>query len=252
MLLNNFYAYLVCKDNFEDFKLTIDSIFELINNDELRLIICDSSQDDLVPQFLAEKGIFDKCIFSRMLPEGIYPAMNFLLDRINLNDYVWYLNPGDVLINKENLLKLFHEIETGGFSWGFGQAVPLHSIHSEAFPKELGENFFESIYSGAVQISHQAMVVRNSALNQIGNFSLKYKICADYFMQLKLAGVFEPYFLPLRLIAFDTSGVSHQQLTRTYLESFLVRFEIDNYKLFHAFSTTLRNLMVHVFKKVYP
>jgi len=71
-------------------------------------------------------------------------------------------------------------------------------------------------------------------------------------MQLKLAGVFEPYFLPLRLIAFDTSGVSHQQLTRTYLESFLVRFEIDNYKLFHAFSTTLRNLMVHVFKKVYP
>jgi hypothetical protein len=95
------------------------------------------------------------------------------------------------------------------------------------------------------------MVVRNSALNQIGNFSLKYSICADFYSQLKLASKFKPYFLPLCLIRFDTTGVSHQRLVRTYLESFLARLEIDSYKFSRAFSVTLRNLLVRVFKKVW-
>ena len=220
MLANNFYAYLVCKDNFDDFKLTIDSIHELINENEVRLIVCDSSKDSLIQLFLEDKGILEKCIYSRMPPQGIYPAMNFLLDRISLNDYVWYLNPGDVLTSRQNLLKLFHEIENGEFYWGFGQATSVYGSYSEAFPRELGENLFESIYSGATQISHQAMVIRNSALNEIGNFSLKYRICADYYSQLQLARMYKPFFIPLCFIAFDTTGLSHQRIARTYLESF--------------------------------
>lgn len=250
MLSNNLYAYLVCKDNLADVQLTIDSIYELINGDEIRLVVCDSSKDNLIETFLAEKRLLAKCIYSRMAPQGIYPAMNLLLDRISFNDYVWYLNPGDVLTSRQNLLKLFHEIVNGGFIWGFGQATSSHASYSEAFPGELGENLFESIYLGTTQISHQAMIVRNSALHEIGNFSIKYKICADYHSQLQLARMYKPFFIPLGLVAFDTRGLSHQRLARTYLESFLARLEVDNYKFSRAFSVTIKNLSVRVFKKV--
>lgn len=250
MLVNNFYAYLVCKDNIEDFKLTIDSIYELIKDNEIKLIVCDSSKDDCIPLFLEDRGIFDKCIYSRMVPQGIYPAMNSLLDRISLTDYVWYLNPGDVLTSREHLLKLLHEIENGGYIWGFGQANAIDADSSEAFPTALGLNFSESLYSGATRISHQAMVVRNCALNEIGKFSLKYRICADYLVQLKLAKMYKPYFLPVCLIVFDTTGISHRRLSRTYLESFLIRLEIDNYKISHAFSITFRNLIIHLSRKL--
>jgi hypothetical protein len=242
------YAYLVCKDNLNDVQVTLDSLRDLVNLSFFGLIVCDSSRDDQIKQYLKAKGLLTHCIYKWTQPEGIYPAMNSLLDEIEGQSFIWYLNPGDLLTDPQVLLKLFSEVKVHNLQWGFGQAKPIATDSQHAFPKKIFSTVYESVYTGSLQISHQSMIVRNDVLRELGKFNTRYRITADYDLQMKLSKSFKPFFLPICMIEYSENGLSHKKRFRPYFESFLIRTSHENQNYKKAFFTTFGNFFSRYLK----
>jgi glycosyltransferase len=242
------YAYLVCKDNLNDVQVTVNSLGDLVNLSFFGLIVCDSSKDDQIEQYLKSEGLLTHCIYKWTQPEGIYPAMNLLLDGIDEGSFIWYLNPGDLLIDPQIVLKLFSEVKVRNLQWGFGQAKPIASDSQQSFPKQIFSKVYETVYSGKLQISHQSMIVRNDVLLELGKFNTRYRIAADYDLQLKLSKSFKPFFLPVCMVEFNENGLSHQKRLRPYFESFLIRASNGNRSYKKAFLTTFGNFLSRYLK----
>jgi hypothetical protein len=248
MTTHKIYAYLVCKDNLNDVQVTLDSIKDLVNLSFFELIVCDSSKDDRIEEYLKTRGLFTHCIYKWTRPEGIYPAMNSLLDEIEGQSFVWYLNPGDLLKDSQALLRLFFGVTGHNLRWGFGQAKPIASDSQHAFPKHIFPAVYENVYTGNLQISHQSMIVRNDILLELGKFNPRYRIAADYDLQLKLSKSFEPFFLPVCMVEYSENGVSHKRRFRPYFESFLIRTSHENQNYKKAFLTTFGNFFSRYMK----
>jgi hypothetical protein len=180
-----------------------------------------------------------------MPPRGIYEAMNLALTFTSPNGLVWFLNPGDVVINGRAIREIVNSVFKLPTSWGLVQAV-YSSSNSDPFPTKYPD--VRSILSGKNGFSHQAMFVPRILFDSIGLFNLDYRISSDLEFQCRLLSRNSCIFIEEVGVEIDTTGVSHKRLLRTYWETHLIRIRSGVFSGFSGYRITSRLLFGRLLK----
>jgi glycosyltransferase involved in cell wall biosynthesis len=189
------------------------------------IIVVDSSDNDEIKIFCnREISKHFNLKYLHEEPQGIYHAMNTGLNVIEDNSYVWYLNPGDLLIDIHILEQLLKAIQDNNLVWGYAQAQKSIKDSIEIFPKENLITSSKNIASGNLAISHQSMLTRAVEIRNLGGFEEKYSIAADLKFQILLSQKFKSINILSPLVKIDPSGISHNQILATFLQTFVIRF----------------------------
>ena len=231
--MKNLSIVFVSKDNVDDVRKTLSSIEDILKFD-VQLIVVDSSNTSLIKDMITSLESDSDIVYKWQKPQGIYPAMNEAIRLSKNGNLVWFLNPGDVLLNNQVLTKLRREIDRTGSDWGFAQAIADFPPFAESFPNSLEPITGEGLLVGQLRISHQAMCVSKESLQAIGNFDTSFRIAADFQMQYRLLSYSSPIFVDELMVQFDTTGISHDKTFLTFFESTRVRIsskELQSWKL---------------------
>ncbi|GHT73767.1 hypothetical protein AGMMS50262_05420 [Bacteroidia bacterium] len=110
--------------------------------------------------------------------EGIYDAMNKGIDRAN-GEWLYFLGSDDVLYDAEVLSDISSFIkEDDGVSFIYGNVVMKKSNDIYAGEFDRVKLFYQNI-------SHQAIFYKKDIFALIGLFDLKYKVWADWDLNLR-------------------------------------------------------------------
>jgi glycosyltransferase involved in cell wall biosynthesis len=225
---------------------TIDSIVKL--EIDLEIVIVDSSTNLVILEYL-NRDVKLPFRYYWEPKQGIYHAMNTAWRNCNSSDIIWYLNPGDRLFSGGALCSLVSKIENSGYVWGFGQAV-IEGDKYEVFPESQTKIDVESLNSGELRISHQAILVKQHVLKGLGGFQENYLITADLDLEFKLLNLSIPYFEKNIIINVNTEGVSYNRVVKTLVESAKVRKDnglLTQLQVFHWLSSKLtKKVLLHL------
>jgi GT2 family glycosyltransferase len=241
-------AVLVSKDNLDDVVNTLESLKSLIVYN-IEIVIIDSSKDNQIKDFVS-LGAHKNIAYSHMKPSGIYSAMNLGVKYCTPGNYIWFLNPGDILSNPQSLMSLLAGGISENFPWIYAQAGIVSTPPSRNFPTLSDEHTFSALNQGFLRISHQAMLVRTDVFHKLNGFDLRYKICSDFDFQVRLFESFPGYFQELSIAHIDPNGLSHQRIFTTYFETFLIRVRSGNMRFVDAAFLTIKNLVLLIIKKL--
>jgi glycosyltransferase involved in cell wall biosynthesis len=104
--------------------------------------------------------------------KGIYDAMN-KGTRVAKNEWVFFLNAGDVFASNETLSNIFNRY-SGNSSILFGNTLLKSDNQIINYPDVINKLWFFSD-----TICHQSIFFKRQLFNEIGHFNLNYKILAD-------------------------------------------------------------------------
>jgi glycosyltransferase involved in cell wall biosynthesis len=210
---------LISCNNLIEVKATLSSISNI--DFEYEILIVDSSSNLDIFNFSQNLQI-SSVVYIWEQKRGIYHAMNTAWRACKSQDLIWYLNPGDKLISVEVLKNLISGIELQNYDWGFGQAL-LANSNSPAFPKVSTALTPEALHQGTLSISHQAILIKQHKLNELGGFQDQFVIAADLDLEFKLLKSIPAYFEKAPMVVVDGSGLSNQKVLKTIYESAIVR-----------------------------
>ncbi len=243
----------ICYNNVDDLRSTYNSL-KIAKNYINEILIVDSSIDHTVKRFSEVIGETHKTSYKWEPAQGIYHAMNTGLMMANRESIVWYLNPGDVLIDAASLVNLLQTMVDQGALWGFGQTEKVMKGNLEVFPREQTRYRFEDLLFGSLSVSHQSTFCVASALIELGGFDEQYQIASDLKMQVELMKIADPAVLFEPIVRIDPNGVSHNKVVRTYIETSRIRLGCSNVsraKVFwNVFKFPLSKLMKHGLRMV--
>jgi putative colanic acid biosynthesis glycosyltransferase len=213
----------VCRDNIGDLEKTFSSLKNL-HDSISEYVIVDSSQGSEINTFCDNQNFEGRVKYLWEPASGIYHAMNSALKLVSNNDYVWFLNPGDVLID-ENVARTLvsYLIETDSI-WGYGQSIKTIGSTLEVFPVKNFNYDMKNLVFGQAAISHQAMFCRAQNLVELGGFDEKLRIAADLKIQILLFQKYEPVFHFIPFVKIDPNGISHSRIFLTFFETLRVRW----------------------------
>ncbi len=240
---------LVSMNNSESLRITIDSLKNLEYPNTI-LINVDSSDNNACKEVLQHSHFESKYFWEKK--RGIYHAMNSALDNIQGEDIVWYLNPGDVLNKPElliNILTDFRKDSKLDFAYAQAQVI-ANTDPFEIFPGSNVEASVKNLSEGTFRISHQALLVRGSIMNQVQGFDTKYQIAADLKLEFQLLSNYKGRFVPGVLINFDSSGISHKKVVRTLIESAFVKYSGGYLSFNKAFLFLLKSILLKIMRKI--
>ncbi len=228
MICNTLTVVLVTFNNLKDFEKSYESLFEVYELID-EIIVIDSSTNLNIKKYIKALVGAQKINYAFEPAQGIYHAMNTALSLAKKNNLIWYLNPGDVLINASEFLKLYEKLINSESVWGFGQARKIINDNIEIFPIDVGLSFSAAeISMGKVSISHQAMICNVAAILEIGGFDEKYQICADLKVQSLMTMKSQPVWILEPIVEIDISGVSHKRIFKTLIETTNIRWNTDS------------------------
>jgi glycosyltransferase involved in cell wall biosynthesis len=221
--VRNLSVVFVTYNNLNDFEKTFQSTKDL-EHIICEIIIVDSSSNTEIAMYAKNLHVNIKVIYLWERPLGIYHAMNSALQKAQNENWIWYLNPGDILLDSALFTRLLNIASNERADWGFAQALKQLRDVREIFPIEVTDWSSKAVALGKLSISHQAMICKVSTLRALGGFDEKYRIAADLKMQIQLASYGKPTFLPGVIVGIDPNGVSHQKLIKTFLETVRIRW----------------------------
>jgi hypothetical protein len=178
--------------------------------------------------------------------------MNSALDSIEVEDVVWYLNPGDVLNDSKLLLDIMsHFRKDPQIDFIYAQAQEIaNNDPFKIFPENNVEASVKNLSDGAFRLSHQALLVKGSIMRQVQGFDIRYQIAADLKLEFQLLSNYKGKFVPGILIGFDSGGISHKKIIRTLVESACVRYFGGHLSLNKSFLFLLKSVLLKVKYKV--
>lgn len=197
----------VVKDAVGDLVATVDSIVEQ-SGTGVELVVIDSSSDrDTVPAALSRYSSL-QVTYAWTPPSGIYPAMNEGL-RLASGDYVYYLNAGDTLLEKDSLASVHMALQETEPEWLFAD-VQMLDDRGRAITTPDWDYDEESAhcFSRGHFPCHQGTFARRESLQSLGGFDTSYEIVADYAMFLCLSLRSRPGRVRRPIAAFAPGGVS--------------------------------------------
>lgn len=147
-------------------------------------------------------------IFSEV-DEGVYDAMNKGLDKA-LGEWVYFLGADDVLANNSVLLDISEFIDQSNADFVYGN---VKVVGDAKWAKDGtiydGEFTIEKICSK--NICHQAIFYRTSAIRKIGQFNTKYKVCADWDINIRMWSKFDCRYVNTVVALFHSGGISSKE-----------------------------------------
>jgi hypothetical protein len=239
---------LVSKDNFLDVKYTLDSLYGIAQL-HYEILIIDSSNNLLIKNLVSDYKHFSNVKYFWTQPKGIYNAMNFGLKMSSENSCIWFLNPGDVLLDLEYVSQVLEKFNKHKIDYCIAQSIYVGKpyIKDNFFPKEGIEISLENFASGILNFSHQATFVDKKVFHDGISFDEKYSIAADYKLQYELVKYYQGVLLPIVMVRVDILGVSHKKVTKTLLETSLILYRAGYFSRLY----TLKYFVIKCFKRLY-
>ena len=239
---------LVSKNNHLDVKHTLDSLYG-IEKLHYEILIIDSSKSSSVKSLVSQYKHFKSLKYYWTQPRGIYNAMNFGLEASAKQSYVWFLNPGDILLNLDCVHQVLEKFSSLKVDYCITQSVYANKPHirNNFFPKNDVTLTLENFILGNLAFSHQATFVDKKVFNHGILFDENYTIAADYKLQYLLVKYFKGALIANLAVQIDTTGVSHRKVIKTLLETTLIIFR-DGY---FSLSSALIYFMSRFFRRLY-
>ncbi len=233
---------LVCMNNLAYVRKTFDSLSSL-NYRSAHIVIIDSSKSAEIYDFVTNSDCHLKTDYEWQSPQGVYAAMNLGIMKSLDNSYIWFLNPGDILVSPDTVQKLLATLSKTRNLWGFAQARNASPNQKQIYPRNIRQINPEVISKGELAISHQAIFVKKSELIKKGLFNTKYKIASDLEMILKLSN-HSASFIEEVLVEIDQNGLSSRYPIVTIWESAKINYDLGVWSINYALVKLLNNLFV--------
>lgn len=181
---------------------TLESIVSQ-NVSEYELIVIDAESQDRTIEIVES---FRSRLMSLFLlsekDNGIYDAMNKGIANSN-GDFILFLNAGDIFYDNDVLKKVL-PLLLGERCVYYGDAFSVDDKGSVS-PYRVGE--FSNIRLAHTNICHQTIFyVRSSLANN--KFNLRYKILADWEINMRLFDKIPFKYLDLPIVLYDLNGIS--------------------------------------------
>jgi len=239
---------LVSKNNYFDVKYTLDSLYG-IEKLNYEILLIDSSDNLLIKNLLTEYKHFSNVKYFWTQPKGIYNAMNIGLKMSTKNSCIWFLNPGDILLNLEYVSQVLEKFNKVKIDYCIVQSIYADKPYTKDnfFPKEGVEISLKNFASGILNFSHQATFVDEKVFHDGILFDENYSIAADYKLQYELIKYYVGMLLPIVIVKIDILGVSHKKITKALLETSLILYRGGYFSRICA----LKNFVSKFFKRLF-
>lgn len=209
------------------------------------LIIDGLSRDDTLAQV---RAIYPHAIIKSERDKGLYDAMNKGI-RLASGDYVWFLNAGDTLPEKDCIENLAKKIREEGKAelpdLIYGDTMLVDGAGNELGLRRLRPPLDLSWrdYSNGMLVCHQAFLPRRDLAVQ---YNLRYRFSSDYDWSIRILQSAKQVFNSQMILAnyLDEGGVTKEN----HLKSLLERFQIM--RKYFGLGLTLRKHLFFLFKKV--
>ena len=232
---------LVSYNNLDQVAKTIDSL-ESLENPKHEIIIVDSSNNSEISDYINSLHS-QKVKYITQTKQGIYAAMNLGIFNAADNSYVWFLNPGDILINASVINQFISFLIIGDYQWGFAQARSSNHANKEVYPSKVDLINAKNFANGKLKVSHQACFATKEVLKSNGCFNSRYQIAADHEMFIKLSRSKGHYF-PYLIVEIDPDGLSSKKAIRTIFEAIIINYRMNIWNLVYAISIFMYKLWV--------
>jgi hypothetical protein len=176
--------------------------------------------------------------------------MNTALNLAKPYNYIWYLNPGDLLINSKAARELLTKVQNTNSIWGYAQAQKRIGNSIEVFPKTNLTANLKNIANGSLSISHQTMLTSVCELRKLSGFDEKYIIAADLKVQIELSRDYKSESVFTPLVEIDPHGISHTRVMRTFLETAEIRFKTHKFSNLETISLGIKFLALKAYRKI--
>jgi hypothetical protein len=164
--------------------------------------------------------------FISEVDQGPYSAMNKALGLLEREDYVWFVNAGDLLPSDTTTEYVLERINKEPPVWGFGSCIIAERDGTIRKQTKVIRPSVERIAYGQTPICHQTVVAKVGAIRELGGFDVNYRIAADFKLNLLMAQRFEPEIWDRPIAIYSAGGISDTNLQRTRSEQILVRREV--------------------------
>jgi glycosyltransferase involved in cell wall biosynthesis len=222
-----------CLNNPDDLLVTITSIKAFVTSKlDIRLICIDSSESNEVKKVFEGFSNLFSSDYIWTEPAGIYRAMNLAISCSRSNSYLWFLNPGDFLVDRPESVgvieKIFYQLHDDYF------VLQAKSVEGKDnwFPNPQVEINLKNILLGKFQISHQTFFISKKAALSLRGFENRYSICADLYMIAKAFQTQKGSFIFEPLVVFDQTGVSHRNRFQTIWQTLKISMRLDKVHIF--------------------
>jgi glycosyltransferase involved in cell wall biosynthesis len=235
--------------NLDAIQKTFLSVRDLTDIIQEILVVDSSSNKDIYKFCNAEISKHYNLKYIWENPLGIYHAMNTALNAAKADNYIWYLNPGDSLINSNVARELLRKIQITNSIWGYGQAQKKMGESIEVFPRRDLTANLTNIARGSLSISHQSMITSVCELRRLSGFDEKYSIAADLKVQIELSRNHKSESVFTPLVEIDPYGISHKKVMRTFLETTAIRLKTKKFSKLETISLSIKFLTLKIYRK---
>lgn len=227
----NFSIITVTYNSKKDLLKTIESV-QSQNYSNFIHIIKDGLSNDKTDKINFSK--FRNTFFYRGKDVGIYDAMNQALKYAS-NEYILYLNSGDILFQKNILKNLDENIRKNpNFNSYCGGTIQIDP-NNKRIKRIIGiSNLYK--YLPFAQLPHPSFIIKKSILLKLINpFDYSLKIASDYKQQLVLRKkkLWKNCYLNQIITIMPIGGISNKNkisILNGYLETLIFSFKLYNVK----------------------
>ncbi|MEO6453693.1 MAG: glycosyltransferase family 2 protein [Ginsengibacter sp.] len=212
-----------------------DSTLEIIKKYQPKLAYCVSEKDS-----------------------GIYDAMNKGI-KASTGDWIIFLGADDIFYNENVLTKIFAENKNYNLDCtDFAYGNVIIKSNGKIFG---GSRTYDQLIN--CNINHQGIFYKKSIFEIIGAFNLKYKILADYELNLRIYRnhLLKKKYIPEIVTIYNNKGISNQFLDENFYEDQLEYFiniekvslkdyRLQTYFFFYGFTQLLKNKRSAGFKNI--
>ena len=244
----NFSIITVTYNSKKDLLKTIESIQSQTNNNFIH-IIKDGLSNDKTDEIDFSK--YRNTFYYRNKDIGIYDAMNQAVQYAS-NEYILYLNSGDIFFQKNSLRDLDKNIqENPNFNSYCGGTIQIDP-NKKRINRIIGMSILYK-YLPFAQLPHPSFVIKKSVLLKLNNpFDYSLKIASDYKQQLVLRKkkLWKNCYLNQIISIMPIGGISNKNklsIVNGYLETLIFSFKLFNIQSIYIL---IIKILLNVYSKI--
>ena len=194
----------VCYNDLENLKQTINSLDEQ-SVQQFEHIIIDGHSGDGTIDFLQQLEVKPGRSFISQKDQGIFDAMNKGA-RLAKNRYLWFLNAGDLIYEKETIQKIYSKIESQSKEFDLISFKVL--CKAENLEYFYGSKLKRKSLLLDMPFGHQGVIINKNIFRRF-EYNLDYSIIADFVLVESIARSNGPYMhFDIPIAVYDLGGIS--------------------------------------------
>jgi glycosyltransferase involved in cell wall biosynthesis len=207
----------VCFNSEKTIRDTIESVMSQ-DYAEIEYLIIDGGSTDGTMAIVREYGSRIQKIISEP-DRGIYDAMNKGISNSS-GDVIGILNSDDVYMESNSVSKLINKLVESGADSVYADLIVVERFNLSNVLRYYDSSFFSpKKFRYGWMPAHPTFFVKRSVYECAGNFSLDYKIAADYEMLIRILWVkkYTYVYLPEPVIRMRYGGASSGGISRNWI-----------------------------------